>query len=234
MLLTGAVLAGGLGTRLRTVLPDTAKPVALVQGRPFLLFLLEQLRRARVLRIILCTGHGADQVRSEIGDAYKGIPLVYSREEIPLGTGGALRLAWRNYPDTAPWLVMNGDSYLDIDLCAMADSHQSAGLRATIAAVRVEDGRRFGSVDWDAGHRITAFREKSEAPGPRWINGGVYLFEREFLEKLPGRAPLSLENDVFPAALAGGIHAFPSEARFIDIGTPESYRLAQAFFSDPA
>jgi NDP-sugar pyrophosphorylase family protein len=229
--MTGVVLAGGLGTRLRTVLPDTPKPLAPVDGRPFLFFLLEQLTRAGVSPLILSTGHLASQVRAEIGSEYNAAPILYSEEDQPLGTAGALRLAWRNHPDTAPWLAMNGDSYVDIDLTAMIDSHRRSGLAATIAAVRVEDGSRYGTLEWSEDLRITAFREKSGVPGPRWINGGIYVFERGFLNALPDRAPLSLETEAFPAWIASGIHAFASEARFIDIGTPESYALAQRFFT---
>lgn len=229
--MTGVVLAGGLGTRLRTVLPDTAKPLAPVEGRPFLYYLFEQLIRAGVSPVILCTGHLANQLRSVAQTASTAI--LYSEEDRPLGTGGALHLAWRNYPDTAPWLVMNGDSYLDVDLTAMMESHRSSGLSATIAAVEVGDGRRYGSLEWSGDRRIRAFREKSAAPGKRWINGGVYIFEREFLSALPDRAPLSLETEVFPEWVARGIHAFESGARFIDIGTPESYERAQHFFSNP-
>src|SRR4051794_40989906 len=105
--MTGVVLAGGLGTRLRTVLPDTVKPLAPVDGRPFLLYLLEQLTRAGVSPFILCTGHLAGQLRAV--EQAVSTPILYSEEDRPLGTGGALHLAWRNYPDTAPWLVMNGD-----------------------------------------------------------------------------------------------------------------------------
>jgi NDP-sugar pyrophosphorylase family protein len=227
--MTGVVLAGGLGTRLRTVLPDTAKPLAPVEGRPFLFFLIEQLNRAKVSPIILCTGHLANQIREAVSpDA-----ILYSEEDQPLGTAGALGLAWRNYPNTAPWLVMNGDSYIDIDLNAMMDSHRRSGCTATIAAVRVEDGRRYGSLEWSEDYRVTAFREKSTAPGARWINSGVYIFEREFLDALPDRVPLSLETDAFPHWIAHGLHAFASEARFIDIGTPETYALAQHFFTHP-
>ena len=230
--MTGVILAGGLGTRLRSVLPDTAKPMAPVEGRPFLVFLLEQLVRAGVSPLLLCTGHRASQIRAEMGVEYSGVPILYSEESSPLGTAGALELAWRNHPATAPWLVMNGDSYLDIDLAALMDSHSRTGLAATIAAVRVEDARRYGGIEWDPDRRIVAFREKSDAPGARWINGGIYVFESEFLNALPDRVPLSLEIDVFPDWISRGIHVFPSEARFIDIGTPQSYELAQRFFSN--
>ncbi len=229
--MTGVILAGGLGTRLSTVLPGTAKPLAPIEGQPFLLFLFEQLTRAGVSPLILCTGHLASQVHDAAGANYGSTPVLYSEEHEPLGTAGALRLAWRSFPDTAPWLATNGDSYLDLDLQNMMDSHRNSGARATIAAVRVEDGRRYGIMEWTDNGRITAFGEKTDQPGPRWINGGVYILERGFLDGLAGEGPLSLEKDVFPAWISRGIHAFPSTARFIDIGTPESYGLAQRFFA---
>lgn len=231
--MTGVILAGGLGTRLRTVLPNTAKPLAPVEGRPFLSFLLKQLTRAGVSPLILCTGHLARQVRNEIGTEYHSTPIVYSEEKEPLGTAGALRLAWKHYPKTAPWLVMNGDSYLDIDLPAMIESHSRSGLLATMAAVRVDDGRRYGKLEWSEDRRVSAFHEKSGTPGPQWINGGVYVFERDFLTALPDHTPSSLETEVFPSWIERGIHVFASDARFIDIGTPESYTEAQNFFANP-
>ena len=228
--MTGAILAGGLGTRLQDALPDRAKPLAPIGGQPFLRFLLAQLSRTDIRRIVLCTGYRGEQVRGEIGDAFGVLPLLYSVEEQPLGTGGALRLAWTTYGDRAAWLVMNGDSYLDIDLSEMVAEHRRAACAATIAAVEVPDGRRFGSLEWDAGSRVTAFREKSDVPGARWINGGVYLFEPAFLDALASSSPLSLERDVFPSWIGRGLRVFARRGRFIDIGTPESYSLAQSFF----
>lgn len=230
---TGAILAGGLGTRLRDALPDTPKPLAPVEGRPFLHWLFEQLRSAGVSPIVLCTGYLGSQVRARIGTEYEGVPILYSEESHPLGTGGALALAWRNHPGTAPWLVMNGDSYVGIDLAALVDAHHGSGLAATVAATRVGDASRYGRLEWDSDRRITAFHEKNPggAAAPGWINAGVYLFEAAFLDALGEPAgPLSLECEAFPGWIPRGIRAFPSEARFIDIGTPESYRLAQTFF----
>jgi len=227
---TGVILAGGLGTRMRGVLPDTAKPLAAVQGRPFLTFLLSQLERAGIGRIILCTGHRGDQVRAAIGESFDGVPIEYSVEDQPLGTGGALRLAVQRYGDGQTWMVMNGDSLVDINLCHLYSEHQRAGLAATIAAVAVPDGRRYGTLECSADGRIVAFREKSEDPRPVWINAGVYLLEPLFLEALPSAVPLSLEREVFPEWICRGLHVSQHHARFIDIGTPESYALAQEFF----
>ena len=227
---TGLILAGGLGTRLHSVLPDTAKAIAPIQGRPFLTFLLEQFRRAAVERIILCTGHRAEQVRLEIGEEFKGIPITYSVEDQPLGTGGALGRAYRNWGGGETWFVLNGDSFLGIDLNQLQAEHERGGQAATIAAVAVADARRFGALEWSATGQVTAFHEKSGTPGEKWINGGVYLFGPEFLKALSETVPLSLEREVFPAWIPRGIHVFPQPARFIDIGTPADYFRAQEFF----
>ena len=227
--MTGAILAGGFGTRLREVLPDRAKPVAPVNGRPFLEFLLAQLRPV-VSRIILCTGYRAADVRQEIGDEWDGIPVLYSWEREPLGTAGALREAWRNYGQGAAWMIANGDSYVEIDPGELIAEHRSAGLIATMAAVEVEDGRRYGSLDIAADGRLLSFREKSDEPGSRWINAGVYIFEPALFEGLDDRTPLALERDILPGCIARGVHIARRRARFIDIGTPESYARAQEFF----
>ncbi len=232
--MTGVILSGGLGTRLQAVLSGTAKVMAPVAGRPFLHFLLQQLVRCGVTRIILCTGYRSDDVHLGIGPSFEGATILYSKEEQPLGTGGALHQAYRTYADGSPWLVMNGDSYLDIDLVEMRREHYLRGLPVTIAAAAVDDPWRYGSLDISGEGCIQAFREKSGAAGSGWVNGGIYIFEPHCLAQLPATIPLSLERDVFPSWIASGIHVFRRRARFIDIGTPESYSLAQSFFADGA
>jgi D-glycero-alpha-D-manno-heptose 1-phosphate guanylyltransferase len=232
----GAILAGGLGTRLRPAVADSAKVVAPVAGRPFLQFLLEQLRTAGVREVVLCTGYQAQQVERQIGLQFKDLQILYSTENDPLGTGGALRQAWQRVRDRAGagWLVMNGDSYCDIDLARFWREHERADLPATLAAVEVPDGARYGTVRWDSSGRVTEFEEK-QAGGARWINAGIYGFGSEFLDALAGgswSSPLSLERDVLPQWIPRGIHVFAQPARFIDIGTPDSYRAAQAFFGE--
>ena len=186
--------------------------------------------RGGIDTVVLCTGHLGDQVRSVFGHEFEGARLIYSEETKPLGTGGALRQAWKRNPGAARWMVANGDSYLDFDARAMIEFHRAQGTAASIAAARVPDGSRFGEMEWDGARRITAFREKSGSPEPKWINGGVYILEAAFLDALPEDLPLSLENGVFPRWLDGRMSAFPCPGRFIDIGTPDSYELAQTFF----
>ena len=133
---TAVILAGGLGTRLREVVADRPKVLAEVNGRPFLACLLDRLVDAGILKVVLCTGYMAELVRETCGNSYRGTELLYSREESPLGTGGALRLALPLI-DSDPVLVMNGDSFCDADLVLFARQHLSAAAQASLILVQV-------------------------------------------------------------------------------------------------
>ena len=230
---TSVILAGGLGMRLREAVPNSPKSVAPVAGRPFLIYLLKQLEQAGARRIVLCTGYRSGQIDQEIGSRFENAEIVYSIEEQPLGTGGALRLAWERYggSDADGWLVANGDSYCDLDLNEFWRVHLRARLAATLAAVEVTDGSRYGSLVWNESNRLTRFGEKEDGGDARWINAGIYGLSPEFLNAFSSVTPLSLEREAFPGWLPIGIHVFARRARFIDIGTPDSYRAAQEFFA---
>jgi NDP-sugar pyrophosphorylase family protein len=231
-----AVLAGGLGTRLRPVVADLPKVLAPVAGRPFLCHLLDHLRRYEVREVILLVGHGAGQVRAALGTSYQGVRLAYSVEDRALGTAGAVRLA---LPLLA-WdrvLLLNGDSYAEADLHAFRREHEVRGA-ASLVLCRAADPSRFGSIEVDGRGRVLRFVEKEAlAQGPPragWINAGVYLLCRDLIAELPPGQPLSLERDVLPAWVErGGVHGHRDEGRFLDIGTPESYAAAEAFFAGP-
>jgi NDP-sugar pyrophosphorylase family protein len=222
-----AILAGGLGTRLRPVVPDRPKVLAEVGGRPFLAHWLDELNRQRFRSVILCTGYRADQVQATLGNRHGQLTLDYSPEPHPLGTAGALRHALPLLP--REWLlVLNGDSFLDLSFQRFWEAHRQAMHRISIAVTPVSDCRRFGRVRFDARGTIEAFEEKNTREGAGWINAGVYLLHRSCLERLPQAGVLSLERDLFPAHVADGIYAFPTVGRFLDIGTPESYALADS------
>jgi len=237
MPLTAAILAGGLGTRLQPVLPGTAKTVAQVAGRPFIDYLLRQLVRSGAGRIVMCTGFQSNQVQTQVGDAFDGVPVLYSQEPNPMGTGGAVALAWHRFSGPEGWLVTNGDSYLDLDIPGLIAAHRASGCALTLAILKVADAARYGTVEWSPETRkVLSFREKSAETGqaatPAWINGGVYFFEPQCLNTLSPDRPLSLEKEVFPHWVERGTNVYPVESgRFIDIGTPESYQSAQLFFS---
>ena len=227
--LTVAVLAGGMGTRLRSVIPDRPKVLAPAGGRPFLSWWFDALDAQGFRDVVLCTGYRAGQVRDSFGSVHRNLRLRYSAEEEPLGTAGALRHALELFR-SEPVLVLNGDSFCDVDLSAFCHNHRQSGLRASLVLARVEDTSRFGSVQFQSGGRIEAFREKISRAEPGWINAGVYLFSRELLAALPAKQSLSLERDVLPHWIPDGINTFHGAGKFLDIGTPESLAQAEDFF----
>jgi len=233
MIATAAVLAGGLGTRLRPAVGDRPKVLAPVAGRPFVAHLLDRLDAAGVRRVVLLTGHRAGEVRARLGTRHGGMGLAYSEEPAPLGTGGALRLAWPHL-DAPTVLLLNGDSYCGLNVKALTAFHRRRGAGVSMALVRVDDAGRFGRVR-TAGGRVTAFAEK-QGPGlPGWINAGVYLIGRGLVESIPAGRPVSLERKLLPAWVAQGrVFAHRSAGPFLDIGTPGSYAEAEGFFRNVA
>lgn len=227
---TAVILAGGLGSRLRAVVADRPKVLAEVRGRPFLGHLLDQLAAAGFREVVLCTGYLGDQVRALFGDAYRGIRVVYSQEPMAMGTAGALRMALPLL-NSDPVLVMNGDSFYDMDLRAFLTWHCSREADATLALVRVNDSGRFGQVRIDADGAIVAFEEKSGDSHAGWINAGVYLLARPLIKSIPENRAVSLEKEMFPTWIGRGFYGYSSQGRFLDIGTPEAYLTAAQFFA---
>jgi D-glycero-alpha-D-manno-heptose 1-phosphate guanylyltransferase len=231
-LTTAIVLAGGVGSRLRPVVSDRPKALAPIRGRPFLAYLLDVLEAAGISQVVLCTGYMAAQVEEAFGPAFGKMRLAYSRETKPLGTGGALRAAVTHVTAESV-LVMNGDSFCAFDLPGMAAEHRAREAEATILLTEVPDTRRFGRVRIGDGGRLLAFEEKGAQCGPGWINAGVYLLQRPLLETIPPDRPVSLEGEVFPAWIDRGFYGCTVAGRFLDIGTPESFAEAEAFFTPP-
>jgi D-glycero-alpha-D-manno-heptose 1-phosphate guanylyltransferase len=223
---TAVILAGGLGTRLRSVVADRPKALAQVQGRPFLSFLLDQLVESGIRDAVLCTGYLGEQVPIVFGKNYRGLRLAYSRESSPLGTGGALRNA-APVLESATLLVMNGDSYCDVDMGAFWSWHVAQRSDATILLRRTQDTRRFGRVRVDTRGRVKGFDEKNAAIGPGWVNGGIYLLSRRRIRGIPSDRAVSLEREVFPAWVREGLCGYRSRGDVLDIGTPESYAASQ-------
>jgi D-glycero-alpha-D-manno-heptose 1-phosphate guanylyltransferase len=225
--LTCVILAGGLGTRLRAVLPDAPKVLAPVNGRPFLEYLVAQVRRAGCREIVLCVGYKAEMVEEYFGDGSRfGVRIRYSREDRPLGTAGALSQA-RLYLQSNPILVMNGDSYCEVDLGQMLEAHQANRALATLAAVRIDEPDRYGGLTLGRDNQVSGFAEKPEGDTAAVINGGIYLLNQRVLDMIPGGQPCTLEKEVFPALAGRGLYAFPTSGLFIDIGVPAALERAQ-------
>ena len=223
------ILAGGLGTRLRGVIDDRPKPLAEVAGKPFVEWLILQARAQRVRRFILCTGFLGEMMPALLDDGRRlKVDLEYSREDAPLGTGGALRLAvQRAHTDMV--LVLNGDSYCRYDLKQLTTVHRNASAEATIWLVPLDDCTRYGTVEVSPDGSVRSFHEKDHESRQGLINTRVYLMQRETIEKLPAGRNISLERDVLPALVGRGLHAVLGNGPFIDIGTPESLSLASSF-----
>jgi len=231
--LTAVILAGGLGTRLRSAVPDRQKVIAQVGGRPFLSYLLDQVASAGAREAVLCTGYLGEQVREQLGDSYRGLRLAYSQEPSPLGTGGALRLvsALVKSPEL---LVLNGDSFFGLDLAAFRAWHDARRAAATIALVEVADAGRYGCVDVGPDGAVARFQEKGSRPGQAWINAGVYLLARRLLSEVPRDREVSLERELFPAWIGQGVYGYQAGGKFLDIGDPDAYAAAESFFAVPA
>lgn len=234
------VLCGGLGTRLRPAVADRPKALARVGGTSFLALQLELLRDAGARRFVLCVGHMADQIEREFGDgSARGVRIDYSRDGEArggggehaggsptklLGTGGALKRAERFFAPAA--IVVNGDTYIDVNLERLAGAHATARERGAVATLTLTEmlhADRYGTVSLDANGWVLDFHEKDPA-GSGWVNAGVYVIERELLDRIPAGEVVSLERDVFPDAIADGLTlaAFAHDGPFHDIGTPEA------------
>ena len=221
------ILCGGFGRRLRPVVSDRPKSMAVVAGVPFLELLLRQVRAQGIGEAILGTGYMAEQIEDYFRNgAALGMTVRYSRESEPLGTGGALKLAERLLSD--PVLVLNGDSFVEWDLEAARNLFERRGADAVMVLQRVPDIARYGSVAMEPDGRVSDFVEKGTRTGAGLINAGVYLLRKEIVMGLPEKEAVSLERDVFPRLPAEKLYGLVTEGIFIDIGIPADLERAQS------
>lgn len=222
------ILAGGAGTRLRSVLGENLnKPMAPIADKPFLEYLIMRLVKQQISDIILCVGYKADLIESYFRDGGDwGARLRYSREEEFLGTGGAVKLA-EDLVREDMFVVMNGDSFFDVDLHGLITFHRQASATATLALAQVDNTQRYGAVRLDDMRRIVAFTEKGDDAQVGLINAGVYVLSRDVLTWIPRAQVCSLEREVFPPLIASGLYGRSSHGFFIDIGVPSDYQRLQ-------
>ena len=226
----GFVLCGGQGTRLRSVVSDRPKSMALISGTPFLQLLLARLRSQGVDDVVLGTGYMAEKIERYFADGKQfALRIRYSREHEPLGTGGALKLAESLISD--PVLVLNGDSYVEWNLVPVLELFKTKGADLVILLQAVSDVTRYGSVTLDQDGRVTQFVEKGVAVGPGLINAGVYLLRKQIVRNLPAGTAISLEREVFPRLLDRRVYGLISTGLFIDIGMPDDLKRAQTLLT---
>lgn len=225
---SAVILAGGLGTRLRSAVPDLPKPMAPISGRPFLEYQLDYWISQGVSRFVLSVGYRHEAITEHFGPRYKGVDLEYAIEEQPLGTGGAFLLAAEKTDLREPFLLLNGDTYFGVDWRALNAYALEHDADWCLSLFRTSEQGRYMGIELSSEGRITRLKSGVEQ-GPRLANGGVYWVHPRVLSGAwRVGAKLSLEDDLFPAAFAAGQRLFGLEftGTFIDIGVPDDYHRA--------
>ena len=192
------ILAGGLGTRLKEITENKPKVMVIIDNRPFLEYLILWLKRYQLTDVILCVGYLSEQIENyfENGNQW-GVTISYSQEKNPLGTAGAIKLAEDFIKDDS-FLVMNGDSFLDINLIELIKFHHQKKAISTIALTEVKNSRQYGRVEIDENSVITGFVEKGEDTKSYIVNGGIYVFNKKIFDYIAKGKKVSLEKEIFP------------------------------------
>lgn len=221
---TAIILAGGMGTRLRSAVPDLPKPMAPIEGRPFIEHQMDYWINQGVDRFVVSVGYKKEVIMDHLGSNYRSTPLTYAIEEEPLGTGGGLLLAAQGL--TEPFLVLNGDTFFEIDLAELLKFHVDHLADWTFALFQTTEVGRYMGIKVKSNGEIESIKSDMSEQR-RMANGGIYLVNPSVLSNMvlvPGEK-LSLEDDLLPYFVAQGYKLFGFESRgsFIDIGVPEDY-----------
>jgi len=222
------ILAGGLGTRLRAVVPDLPKPMAIIDGKPFLQHQMDYWINQGVSRFVISVGFLRHKIIEHFQFCYRNIEIEYAEEVEPLGTGGGLLLAYRKLKSNAPFLVLNGDTFFEVNLADMQAFHVAKKAIMTMALFKVTANDRYMGVRLNDDSSIVQF--KSEPGMSQLANGGVYLMAREIFANIPWQTgdKLSLEEHLFQYLLDQNekLSGLVFDGRFIDIGVPSDYYRA--------
>lgn len=218
------ILCGGQGTRLKNTVNNRPKPMALIKKKPFLDIVLDLFYRQGFRRFILCTGFMGQFIYDYYRNSKYAKYIFYSEEQIPLGTGGAVKKA-EKLIKSENFLVVNGDSYCRIDLQKFITFHRSLSGRLVSMVLSVRDVRGdCGGVNLNGNFLITSFAEKNTFVSNQYINAGIYIFKKKVLSLIHSGQPSSLEYDIFPEMVGKNIFGFVVKNRVYDIGTPERYQ----------
>ena len=226
MITEAIVLAGGLGTRLKTVVKDLPKSLAPVAGRPFLAYLLDHAKKQGIEKFIFALGYKTELIETFIRKYLPEETFAFSIEKEPLGTGGAIYKACK-LVSSVNIFVLNADTFYGIQYPQLAGMHEQRNAACTLALKPMKEFERYGAVDMDEENTIRGFSEKKyQSSG--LINGGVYALKTESLMQKSFPETFSFEKDYLePECVKGNILGLVSDAYFIDIGVPEDYRKAQ-------
>ncbi len=235
-MITAVVLAGGFGTRLRSVVRDVPKPMAPIKGRPFLEHQLDYWIDSGVEKIILSVGYMKEKIINHFKSSYRGIAVEYSEEDSPLGTGGATRKAAQNLRN--PFLLINGDTFFPVCLGDLLKFHTEHGSKWTFSLFRADDSNRYKGFTVNQTGELYPFDDGFQSSRAFLANGGVYILDPSVFEqlRLAPEKNISLENEVIPMFLGKGgkIFGIEFDSSFIDIGTPEDYVNVDRFLDENA
>jgi NDP-sugar pyrophosphorylase family protein len=228
--LDSIILAGGLGTRLKKAIPNLPKSLAPVNGKPFLDLILSVLNNWKCIeKVIIAVGYMADKIVERYGDTSEySFKILFSVEEELLGTGGAIKKALQ-YAETDNILVLNGDSYVDINLCDLVKKHLQTNMLMTIVLREVKNANRYGRVKLNSDDRVIFFEEKNPKPSRGYINAGIYLIKKELFDNVKDNKVISLEKELLPVFVEKGAYGYISRGKFIDIGVPEAYKMVDKY-----
>lgn len=219
------ILAGGMGTRLRSIISEIPKPLAPINGIPFLTYLLKYLSHQAVERVILSVGYKWEMIHEIYKDRFEGMDILYAIEKEPLGTGGAIALALTKAKDDNV-IILNGDSFIKLNIDSFSNFHHTTSSKLSFALKEMENFDRYGIVEIE-GDIITAFREKSFRE-KGLINAGVYIAKRDIFEDKNLPEKFSFEQDFLEKEVyKRGFYGYKSQGYFIDIGIPEDYNRAE-------
>jgi len=231
---TAVVLAGGLGTRLKKVVPDLPKPMAPISGRPFLEILLDYWIGQGITDFIISISYLSDIIVKHFGRSYHGVPISYSIEESPLGTGGGLLLALNDLEE--PILVINGDTFIEVDFNKLLNFHLQQKSNWTFSLIESKNIDRYMGLDLKANGKISFMESARKKITKQLANGGAYIVNPVALKRLNlgNGITASLEDELLTKYISSGGEVFGLEChgRFIDIGIPTDYKKAQSFLAD--
>ena len=230
------VLAGGRGTRLRSVVSHVPKPMAPVDGRPFLEHLLDYWISQGVTRVVISVGYMRDLIKDHFGPSYRNCAIKFADEEIALGTGGAVLNCLQQLEPKEPTLVLNGDTFFAVQLNELKQFHELRGAAITLSLFESSETSRYSGVRLGTDGEILDIGSETKADSLCYVNGGVFYFSSKILKKLK-TLPIqvcNLESELISGLIASGerVSGYVSRARFIDIGTPGDYLRAPSILGD--
>ena len=220
------ILAGGFGTRLQSVVSSVPKPMAPVQNRPFLEYILDYLKKYDITDVVISVGYLHDVIINHFGHSYSNINITYAIEDHPLGTGGGIKFAASKLNEDVA-VVLNGDSFFDINLHKLFSFYSNNNADIVLSLKYMRNVSRYGCVDLDDMNRVVDFHEKGQIVENGFINGGIYIFNREILDECSD--VFSFEKDFLEKKSSLKIMGIPFNDSFIDIGIPEDYQKIQTW-----